>query len=304
MTDSNDVAGTSRASLLLWLGTLLGLGLAAYAIVQDRGEARAAMGDSVAAKVNHALISREVYESQIGRLASDKKNPMTADDRAHVLERMIEEELLIQRGVEIGLVDRNRPVRAALVQAMINAVIADTRAMEISDSALQDFYDENAAYFVRSAHLHVAVVNIKPRDGEDAAARLRRAEAAKTALEQNVPTAQVVVAHGDPVVLQVPATLLPAAKLREYVGPSLLKTALQMQAGEVSALLPRGDGFAVMRLVDVQKDAPPPLAEIRDTVAGEYRKRKGDEALRDYLEWLKLRADVMRVVDTQKGLGE
>lgn len=303
MTDVAGKAGPSRALLILWIGTLLGLALAAYGIVRDRGDARAALGDSVAAKVNHTIISREVYDTQIGRLASDKKNPMTAEDRAHVLERMVEEELLIQRGVEIGLVERNRPVRAALVQAMINAIIADTRAMEIPASDLQKFYQENAAYFVRSAHLHVAVLRMNPREGEPEETRRARADQAIIALRTGKPLAEVEAAYSDPVVLRVPATLLPAAKLREYIGPSLLKRALTMQIGEVSDPIVVGNGFAVLKLVNAEKDAPPPLAEIKEVVEGEYRKRQGDEALRDYLEWLKLRAEITRLVDTEAEIG-
>lgn len=303
MTDIAGKAGPSRALLILWIGTLLGLALAAYAIVRDRGEARAALGDSVAAQVNHTIISRDVYESQIGRLASDKKNPMTAEDRAHVLERMVEEELLIQRGVEIGLVERNRPVRAALVQAMINAIIADTRAMEIPANDLADFYSENAAYFVRSAHLHVAVLRFNPRAGETEAARNARAAAAIEALKAGQNLAEIENTYADPTVLRVPATLLPAAKLREYIGPSLLKQALTLRLGEVSAAIPNGPGLSVLQLVNAQKDAPPPLAEIKEVVEGEYRKRQGDEALRSYLEWLKLRADVTRLIDPDVEIG-
>ena len=277
---------SKSAAYLLLAGTLLGVALAAFAIIEAGDEREAALGDSVIAEVNGTLIAREVYDTQVERLASDKKNPMTNDDRAHVLERMIEEELLIQRGVEVGLVMRNRPVRAALVQAMINAIIADTRAMEIPDSDLQDFYQENAAYFVRSAHLHVAVLRF---------ASLERAEAARAALYAGTAYEEVERQYAEPTVLEVPATLLPAAKLREYIGPSLLKTALKLKVGELSAVQQTGNRFALLLLVEAEKDAPPPLLEIKETVEAEFRKRAGDEALRDYLEWLKTRADIVRL---------
>lgn len=289
----NSSAG--RAHILLWFGAVLGIGLATFAIVESREAAKQALGHETIAKVNHTFISREVYDTQIDRLASDKRSPMTDADKVHVLERMIEEELLIQRGVEIGLVERNRPVRAALVQAMIDAIIADSRSMDVSESALETFYQENSSYFIRSAHLQVGMVRFNPRQGETLEQRLERANQARLALGNGQSVAQVERALGDPAVLRVPAALLPAAKLREYIGPSLLKLALEMKVGEVSEPVSIAGGHAILILQNVQADTPPPLAEIRDTVEAEYRKRAGDEALREYLDWLKTRADVVRV---------
>lgn len=284
-----------RSLILLAAGALTGIGLAFYGLVSDEAARRDALGDGVAAKVNHRLISTEAYQTFVDRLAGDKRNDMTADDRAHVLERLIEEELLIQRGVEIGLVESERAVRAAIVQAMISAIIADTRTLDVSDADLQKFYNENGRYFVGAAQLHIRTILI--RKGDDAPAARARAEQARAALLDGETVAAVETTFGDAQIVRPPDGLLPAAKLRDYVGPSILKAALGLDAGDVSDIIDTPTAYYLFRVIDVERSAIPPLAEVRDQVVDEYRKRQGDEALRTYLEWLKSRADLIRQVD-------
>ncbi len=284
-----------RSLYLLGAGALMGIGLAFYGLVSDEMARRDALGDQVAAKVNDRLISQEAYQTHVGRLAADKRNAMTADDRAHVLERLIEEELLIQRGVEIGLVERERSVRAAIVQAMISAIIADTLTMDVPETDLAAFYKENGRYFVGAAQLHIRSLLI--RKGPDPAAALTRAEQAHAALLDGVPVDQVRAQFGDAQIVRAPDGLLPAAKLRDYVGPTVLEAALALDQGDVSSIVETPTAYHLFRVIDVRRAAIPPLDDVRDQVVAEFRKRAGDDALRDYLEWLKSRADLVRRVD-------
>jgi len=292
-----------RSLILLAAGALMGIGLAFYGLVSDETARRDALGSDVAAKVNHRLITTDAYDTFVARLAGDKRNDMTADDRAHVLERLIEEELLIQRGVEIGLVESERAVRAAIVQSMINAIIADTRAMDVSDADLASFYAENNRYFVGAAQIHMRTVLI--RKGADEVTARARADAARAALLDGQSVAQVEAEFGDGQIVRPPDGLVPAAKLRDYVGPTVLAAALGLDAGDVSEIIETPTAFHLFRVMNVERSAVPPLDRVKPQVLDEYRKRKGDEALRDYLEWLKSRADLIRRVDfTEQSAGE
>lgn len=284
-----------RSLYLLGAGALMGIGLAFYGLVSDEVARRDALGASVAAKVNDRLISREAYRTHLDRLAADKRNAMTADDRAHVLERIIEEELLIQRGVEIGLVSRERAVRAAIVQAMVNAIIADTLTMDVPESDLIDFYDKNGRYFVGAAQIHIRSLLI--RKGDDASVSYKRAAAAHQALLDGASVADVRTQYGDAQIVRAPDSLLPAAKLRDYVGPTVLSAALLLDAGDVSDIVETPTAYHLFRVIGMERAAIPPLDQVREQVVAEFRKRAGDQALRDYLEWLKTRADLIRLVD-------
>jgi parvulin-like peptidyl-prolyl isomerase len=76
------------------------------------------------AKVNERHIDRTEFASAYQALLSDKTKAPTQGDKKLVLARLIEEELLVQRGLEIGLLDGDAAVRKAVAMAVIEFVLA------------------------------------------------------------------------------------------------------------------------------------------------------------------------------------
>jgi len=104
--------------------------------------------------------------------------------------------------------------------------------------------------------------------------------------------AQVKRDLGITVALNLPDTLLPLVKLREYLGPSAAKMLQTQQAGFISTPTKQGKHYRVLWLQEKQLGTPPRLADVREQVEGELVRRRGDKSLRDYLQWLNQRADV------------
>jgi peptidyl-prolyl cis-trans isomerase D len=98
---------------------------------------------------------------------------------------------------------------------------------------------------------------------------------------------------GDPESPPLPAEPLPPAKLLEYLGPTATRAAMGLAPGEVSEPVRSGLGYHVLQLVERAAPAEPSFEEIRAEVLAEYRRRKGEEALRAYLDALRRRADVV-----------
>ena len=90
----------------------------------------------------------------------------------------------------------------------------------------------------------------------------------------------------------MPADYLPAQKLREYLGPTATRIALELEPGAVSDPVRSAMGRRVLQLVARRAGRVPLLSEIEDEVRAELRRRAGDRALRDYLDELRERADV------------
>ena len=67
---------------------------------------------------------------------------------------------------------------------------------------------------------------------------------------------------GDPQVAELPAGYLPAAKLREYVGPTATRAAMELEPGGVSDPVRSATGYHVLQLVDREEGRVPPFAEI------------------------------------------
>ena len=98
-------------------------------------------------------------------------------------------------------------------------------------------------------------------------------------------------------VISLPNTLLPAMKVREYIGPYLTQVALGLQEGEVSDLIELDDQFHL--LVPVQKviQGAPEFNDIYQEVESEYIRFKGEEMLDEYLEDLRNWYDVVKAND-------
>ena len=282
-----------RASWLLGLGALLGLVAAAVSLLTGAGGDEAALPADVVALVNGHPLRVEQYERALAALAGDRREPLGERERRHVLDRLIEEELLVQRGLELGLARHDRQVRGDLVSAVIQSVVAQTEGYEPAEGELEDFYRENADYFARTPRLAVRQLLVRgpPRRSEEEA-KARATEASRR-LAAGEPFAQVSEALGDTPIAPVPSDPLPYQKLREYLGPSASRVASELQPGTASEAIRAGTGWQVVLLVTRDEGFVPPLAAVEQEVRAELRRRAGDAALRDYLDELRDRAELV-----------
>ena len=95
-----------RASVLLSIGSAVGLAVAAASLMEAPGDA--ALPADVVAKVNGVPVRRDDYLRAVAALASDRRNPLDDADRRYVLDRLIDEELFVQHALALGLFPRSR----------------------------------------------------------------------------------------------------------------------------------------------------------------------------------------------------
>jgi peptidylprolyl isomerase len=271
-----------RSTVLLAAGALAGLALAAVQLVWRPGAATALSPD-VVASVNGVAISRADFEQALAGVAGDRRSGLRVGDAERVLARLVDEELLLQRALALGLVRREPRVRGQLVSTMIDTVLAEAGSREPDEQELRRFYDANRQYFGQSGRIRL-VHRAVP--GTDAAAR-DQAVALAAALERGEtppPSPNVVTA---------PEALLPVSKLEQYLGPSVLQTALALPVGGVSQPIASTGGYHVVRIVEREDDVVPPFETVRATVRAEVVRRRGETALREYLKQLRAEADVV-----------
>ncbi len=130
MEDSGEEKLSRR---LLMAGALAGLLIALIASAQTDRSALSQAG--AIASVNDAHIDRTEYATALQALLADKTKAPTAKDRALVLNRLIEEELLVQRGIEIGLLEGDASVRKAVARAVIDFAMTRNAQKEITSAA-------------------------------------------------------------------------------------------------------------------------------------------------------------------------
>jgi parvulin-like peptidyl-prolyl isomerase len=279
-------------NIILVLGIFIGISLASISLIKRVNFETA--GDWVA-NIEGAKITKEKYLLQLEGLRSDKRSPLTQKDKEFVLERMIEEELLIKRALDMGMLRTNPMARGTLVQQMINQIISDNDMVEVSEVELNKFFNKNIGFFTNANRLRVKQIYFQ--DQEDGS--VSSFQKAKQAFDMLLSggTYDEAAFLGTQTALQVPDTLMTLSKVREYLGPSLMLIAGKLEPGEFTTPKRVSGGYKIVYLVDKENSKSPELSDIKNQVLSEFKKRRDDQSLRDYLEDLKSWYDISRNLD-------
>jgi len=244
-----------------WLlagGMLAGAALAVFYMARVPDTAAPA-ADAVA-WVNGRPIARESYENALVAVANDRKTGTLRDgDRERVLDRLIDQELLIDRAVELGLHERDPQIRNQLATAMIDFLVrrAEDEARAASDAELRDFYDAERFRFERAAQYRVAV------DG------------------RSVP---------------LPDGFLLQKDIEQALGPSTAGDVARLEAGQWVVVVD-GEASHAVRLLERRGGEAAPFEEARAVVEAAYLRHRSELAVREFLEIARQRSDIVVELD-------
>ena len=274
-------------NLVLFSGIIIGAAMAAYSIIEKSNLSNYEW----AAKIEDISIPMEKYLLQLDGLSKDKRSPITQEDKEYVLERMIEEELLIKRAIDLGMLNNNPMARGTIVQQMIKTIISENDRYEISENELKEFFQENKGFFTKSSRLRVQQIYFS-----DELFKGRALEEAQKAfnLLQEGRELKMVSMLGSPSALKIPNSLMTLSKVREYIGPSLMNLAKNLEVGTSTPPVMVSGGYKIIYLLDKELAKTPDFDEIKSSISSEFLKRRDDQSLRKYLENLKNWYDISR----------
>ncbi len=283
-----------RSAWLLLAGAAAGLLLASAGLLDAPARSGADLPPDAAAQVGERTIRRVDYERVLAGVAGDLRSPVDEAMRRRVLDRMIDEELLVQRALELGLAHVDRRVRGELTSSMIDSIVAEVGSETPSEAEVARHYDENVEFFTRPGRLRARRLYFSTRrDGEDPRGTAgERAREALEALRAGGSPDEVEAAWADRQVSPVPDALLPPSKVRDYVGPGLLQVLATLETGEWSAPQESASSLSLVTVLDREPPVVPPLDEIEALVRQDLERRRGDEALRRYLDELRSAAAI------------
>lgn len=288
------MAETKVTTYLLIAAAALGLGAAMWSAL-GVGDALTKYGDAIAV-VDGTPIPRAVYDSAIAGLESAKRNPLTDAEKREALDRIIDEELLLRRAIELGLAESDPASRKALVNAMLQFSVADAAKLEPTDEELRRFYADRPKLIAPQPLLTVRAASF-------ANTELDTIVRVQTALRDGKPFETAATAAGASLMLLPKGPIVPA-KIAEYAGASIRDIALTLEKGQTAGPIEVGRRVVFVHVVDRIDAPPPPLEDVRDLVAEEWRKRKSEKAFEDYVTVLRSRARVSIAADALKVTGE
>ena len=264
---------------LRWLvaGAITGLLAVAVGLLRQ-SDRDSELPENIVARVNGEMIFRDVYQRALQRLDADSANALDQDDEAWVLQRLIEEELLVQRGLSLGMARSESNVRAAIVQSLIASVTAEADAESPDDATLRKHLNEYPERFSISAALSVDVWTTSEESSATEFLRQLRTGNTNSETAQRLPN--------------VPSGPLPISKLRDYLGPGITAAAANMPIGG-SAVFARQGRWLVVQVVDKEDATLAPFDAIKSRILVDYRRSLADSLLRKYLVNLMQQADVV-----------
>lgn len=259
----------------LALGALGGLLLAAWGMLRQT-DIGMELPSSAIASVNDVMISRDSFERTRERLGTLGEG---ADAGAELLQRLIDDELLVQRGVELGMTETDPAVRAAIINSIVASVTAEADAADPTDEELNEYLETNPERFSYTSKLHVEAWETE---------REELAQELVSALRDggSLPDAADITSMPD-----LPPGLLDTDMLSNYLGPAITAAAADMPEGS-SAVFARRGRWLVIRVVARERQAVANVDGIRSRVLMDYRRQLAAGLLEDYLENLRERAKV------------
>ncbi|MEA3643345.1 MAG: SurA N-terminal domain-containing protein [Lamprobacter sp.] len=268
---------------------------------------RTPLDAATAARVNEAPIATDEWRSLLERRA---QAGVPAEALTDTLDQLIDEELLIQRAAELGILRRDSNVRVAIVEAMQKAIFNEARGHSASEAELRAFYNDNRALFAEPLRLQLDGLQLEGLQleglqleglqdsggvgaaGARAGAKVEaRAVAAMAALRAGVAIEALVASDAALSPLQLPPVALSVDALSARFPELATDTLTAAVQGEVISHA-SARGLYLLRVVSRHEASVPAFEAVRDAVLNEWQLQRLDAAYKEHLGWLRERADI------------
>ena len=272
----------------VFFGVLLGLFLIFIGIFNP--DKKQKLSDDIVALVDNHPILKSDLDLALKALSMNKDNQITSEQIQLVKDRLIDEQLLLQRGIDLDLHQTSNPIRKLIVNSMIDSILSENNDFLIKEDDLKKFYNDNISFFLPSKELRLKLIFVKFRSQEEDEKKLDKI---RERLINGDDFDIVSKEEGDAYLPELPDTFLPERKLKDYIDPNLVKNAFNLENGQITSEIETNDGYNFLYLIDSEKGEPLPFDNMKDKVKGEYIRRKDEEALLNYISWLRKKYDII-----------
>ena len=272
----------SNQSKLLLLASIIGTLLAIYSIM-DSNKNYSSLPDNVAAVVNDKIIPSERYQTVIQLIKNDKRDDLTDIDRKMALERIIEEELLVQYAYQNGFLEADDLLRKSIVRSVVDSIAEQSISVIPNEKTLRDFYQDNLPLFTIDEQFRIVILS--SQNGSDI-------NAGKIIWQDSYNIPLLMNEIGSIKKLEISSDFISKYRLGTLIGPLLRDVVLSLKLGETSEPLETIYGYSIVTLIDKKGRVIPDFKEINEIVLQEYKRRQRETILNDLLSDLKRQSDI------------
>ena len=272
----------SNQSKLLLLASIIGTLLAIYSIM-DSNNNYSSLPDNVAAVVNDKIIPSERYQTVIQLIKNDKRDDLTDIDRKMVLERIIEEELLVQYAYQNGFLEADDLLRKSIVRSVVDSIAEQSISVIPNEKTLRDFYQDNLPLFTVDEQFRIVILS--SQNGSDI-------NAGKVIWQDSYDIPLLMNEIRSIKKLDISSDFISKYRLGTLIGPLLRDVVLSLKLGETSEPLETIYGYSIVTLIDKKDRVVPDFKEINEIVLQEYKRQQRETILNDLLSDLKRQSDI------------
>tara|TARA_B110001450_G_scaffold210778_1_gene202128 strand:- start:598 stop:1473 length:876 start_codon:yes stop_codon:yes gene_type:complete len=233
------------------------------------------------------LVNQQPVTETALRIARQRSGMLTADISAQgrdqqLLQRLIDDELILQRAEELGILQADPGIRKLLARSAIETVVSKSQALPVTESELVAFYDNHQAVFQQPQRITLQSAQF---DDVETANTTRKAVLLGQSLKKAASSTGAEM-------LPIPLSPLPKHALIRYLGASLTDLALTLSTMEVSQPIIRGDSVYLLQVFENQPTTLMPLEQVRETAMTELKIRQRRDSLATTLAELKQQASI------------
>lgn len=290
---------TTRSMSMLALGALLGLVIAGYGLFTAKGTRSHGVPPEAIVLVNGRPILRSDFITQARTEFATPFAHCTTEQRRKVLEEMIAEELMVQRGLQIDLSSYDADVRAAMVAGVELEVTADVLAEQPSEPQLRDYYERHKSKYVTAGVMRLRDIVSRATGPVSVDQAMSTAREAVAALRTGEPLETVMQRHH----LADSGRLMDAGRVdtgdvlefaaREKLGGEMYGVASTLQAGQISDAIRQSDGVHIIFVIQHRFPVQQEYAAAADQVWTDYKNDALTRVRMANIRYLRSRSDII-----------
>jgi parvulin-like peptidyl-prolyl isomerase len=282
---------TQRSMILCAIGALVGLVIAGVGLFSARGTATRNVPPEDIALVNQRPVLRSDFVAQLENETGETFEQATRAAKLKVLDEMIREELLVQRGLELDFAETDQPTRNALAMAMDQQALAEVTTSQPTEQQLQQFFANNRARYASDGILTVRHLLIPAGSGTTPEQRAQKAREVVAALRAGSAVEDVIPRFGLTEPRNDGDEFYFAAKI--HLGDALFAQALELKDGEVSEPLSDSAGVHVVKVIRDKVPVPLSFERARLQVLTDLKNAQQERLMAATMKFLRERAKIL-----------
>ena len=289
-------------NLYLFIGSLIiGLLILSIDIFYNQNQKSFSKNRAIA-KVNDQYINEDQFLKYAISLGADFKAEEDQELINLVLERMIEEELLVQRAIELKLHHQDIQVRKVLIEQIIEFILQLDNSSP-SNEILQKYFKNNIGKYKSEAEFKIDSIFIKSQSqnsamlGSDYDFELHqdKLDEIQSLIKTN-GFKEAKQKFSDAQFLSIPNKFMKYKDCVQYLGPSNCDNIKGMALGSISEIIFYNNGFYIFKIDDLNQTQvnETNFNDFREQVLFDYNNYQDDQSFIDYIEFLKSRASISK----------